>query len=268
MAGFLIKFQAQYYKLLSMLMKKESTMKLFALITAMFALLMAPLCSASAATKLSTNQDKLSYTIGYDMGQNFKSQGVKVEPKMVTQGLQDGLAGSKPAMSEQEMEQTMISFQKKVMAKRAKQYKQMSSDNAKKGQDFLTSNKSKPGVKTMPSGLQYKVIKAGKGPTPAKNSVVTVDYSGKLVDGQVFDSSYKRGHPSTFPLSEVIPGWQEALTHMKQGATWEVYVPAKLAYGNRMMGPIPPNSTLIFKIHLIKVKAAADGSDKGKKASN
>lgn len=123
------------------------------------------------------------------------------------------------------------------------------------GEAFLTANKTKPGVVTLPDGLQYKVLEAGKGQKPTANDIVEVDYAGKLIDGTEFDSSYKRGQPATFPVSGVIPGWTEALQLMNVGATWELYIPASLAYGDQGAPPsIGPNETLIFKVHLIKVQ--------------
>lgn len=123
------------------------------------------------------------------------------------------------------------------------------------GEAFLAANKKKPGVVTLPDGLQYKVIAEGTGPSPTDADVVTVDYAGTLVDGTEFDSSYKRGEPATFPVAGVIPGWTEALKLMKTGATWELYIPASLAYGDRGAPPvIGPNEALIFKVHLIAIK--------------
>lgn len=125
----------------------------------------------------------------------------------------------------------------------------------KKGESFLLANKSKPGVVTLPDGLQYKIITEGTGTKPTDNDTVTVDYAGTLIDGTEFDSSYKRGQPATFPVSGVIPGWTEALKLMKTGSVWELYIPASLAYGEQGAPPvIGPNETLIFKVHLIDIK--------------
>lgn len=133
----------------------------------------------------------------------------------------------------------------------------LAQQNLAAGQAFLETNKTQPGVTTLASGLQYKVLEQGSGPKPAKSDMVTVDYEGKLINGQVFDSSYQRGQPATFPVAAVIPGWQEALQLMNAGATWELYIPAQLAYGERgAPGAIGPNEALIFKVHLIAVKKA------------
>ena len=133
----------------------------------------------------------------------------------------------------------------------------LAAQNLRAGQAFLSTNKNMPGVVTTADGLEYKVLQAGHGPKPTKNDVVTVDYEGRHLNGQVFDSSYQRGQPATFPLSMVIPGWTQALTMMNTGATWEIYIPAKLAYGKKgAQGAIGPNEALIFKVHLISIKPA------------
>ncbi len=210
--------------------------------------------ASNSAAAPQNDKEKLSYTIGYDMGDNFKSQQINVDPNYLMKGITDGMGGNTPIMTKQQMEDTLIGFQKQLLAKRADKFKDSSAQNGKEGESFLAANKTKPGVETLPSGLQYKVMTPGTGASPTMKDTVTVDYAGTFINGKEFDSSYKRGRAATFPLTEVIPGWQEALTHMKTGATWEVYVPAKLAYGDRVMGPIGPNQTLIFKIHLINIK--------------
>lgn len=134
----------------------------------------------------------------------------------------------------------------------------LADQNLQAGGAFLAANKTQPGVTTLPSGLQYKIIIQGDGPKPTKNDIVTVDYEGKHLNGQIFDSSYQRGQSATFPVSGVIPGWQEALQMMPSGSTWELYIPAHQAYGERgAPGAIGPNETLIFKVHLINVKSGS-----------
>lgn len=216
----------------------------------------APVATKSSKPALTTNEQKLSYTLGYDMGDNFKNQSVMVIPSVFEQGLLDGMKGESAQMSPKEMQQTLLNFQKELLAKRAEQFKTVGADNVKAGADFLAKNKTAKGVVTLPSGLQYKVLTTGTGPKPTASSVVTVDYSGTLLNGQEFDSSYKRGQPATFSLSQVIQGWQEALPLMNTGSTWEIFVPANLAYGERSVGPIGPDETLVFKIHLIKIGSA------------
>jgi len=208
--------------------------------------------NASVAPK--TQQEKLSYTIGVDLGKNLKSQNLSINADMLSQGVKDALSGGKLQMSDKEMQTALKSFQQKMIAKQKEQFKKVSADNAKAGKAFLAKNKDEKGVVVLPNGLQYKVVKPGKGTPPAGDDTVTVDYEGKLVNGKVFDSTYKRGKPATFKVSQVIPGWQQALKMMKPGAEWMLYIPSDLAYGKRGVGgPIGPNETLIFKVHLISI---------------
>lgn len=211
-------------------------------------------------TALVSETDKVSYTIGADIGQSLKSQDVTVNPALISKGLNDAYQGKPLQMSPEDMKATIMNLQKKVVEKQQAKMKKLAEQNAKAGTQFLAKNKSAAGVKTLPSGLQYKVLTAGTGSIPSEDSLVKVDYEGKLLDGQVFDSTYSRGEPVEFKVNQVIPGWQEALQKMQQGATWELYVPAKLAYGERgFMNPsgtsIEPNSTLVFKVHLISVNS-------------
>ncbi|MBA4697219.1 MAG: FKBP-type peptidyl-prolyl cis-trans isomerase [Legionella sp.] len=213
----------------------------------------------SKPTMLSNDKDKLSYSIGADLGVNFKKQGIDINPSVMAQGLQDGVAGGKLLLTEEQMKDVLSKFQKDLIAKRSAEFNQQAKENKAKGDAFLNENKGKPSVVTLPSGLQYKIVTAGNGAKPSKEDTVTVEYTGQLINGQVFDSTDKAGKPATFKVSQVIPGWTEALQLMPAGSTWEVYVPADLAYGPRNIGgSIGPNETLIFKIHLISVKKAGE----------
>jgi len=213
--------------------------------------------TAIAATNLSSKEDKLSYSIGADFGANFKNQGIQINSDAFSQGLKDAMSGAKLQMTQEQMKDTIQKFQQELMAKKIKAIKEQADANKKKGEAFLKANAKKPGVVSLPSGLQYQVITKGKGAKPTKEDTVTVEYTGTLIDGKVFDSSEKTGKPATFKLSQVIPGWTEALQLMQEGATWKIFVPSKLAYGQRGVGgPIGPNETLIFKIHLISIKKA------------
>jgi len=217
-----------------------------------------PLQPNSQPVALNTEQDKVSYSIGVDLGQNFKSQGIEINSALLAKGLQDGLSGQTPMLTKQQMVDTLMAFQKQLMTKRQAEFKGLAEKNKQEGTAFLAANKTKPGVVTTASGLQYKVIDAGKGVSPTDKDIVTVDYSGNFINGKVFDSSYERKQPATFPVSEVIPGWTEVLKLMKPGATYEIVVPSNLAYGERGFGnAIGPNETLLFKIHLISVKKQA-----------
>lgn len=199
--------------------------------------------------------DRLSYAIGTQTGQAFKQHDVQLNSKAFAEGIDDAMAGRDYQMSQKDITSTLMAFRQASMAKMETQMKQASKNNAKESQAFLNKNKTQPGVVTTESGLQYKVIKPGKGNSPSLEDTVTVNYEGKLINGKVFDSSYKRGKPVTFPVKGVIQGWQEALTKMKPGATWMLYIPSNLAYGERgAPGAIGPNEALIFKVDLVSVK--------------
>ena len=233
-------------------------MKMKLVTAAIMGLAMSTAMAASDATSLATDKDKLSYSIGVDLGKNFKNQGIDVNPETLAKGMQDGMSGDHVQLSDQQMKDVLSKFQKDLMAKRSAEFNKKAEENKTKGQAFLLSNKSKAGVVVLPSGLQYKIVEAGNGTKPGKADTVTVEYTGTLIDGTVFDSTDKSGKPATFQVSQVIPGWTEALQLMPSGSTWEVYVPSDLAYGSRSVGgPIGPNETLIFKIHLISVKKSA-----------
>lgn len=209
---------------------------------------------ASEAT-LTTEMQKISYSIGFDLGQNFKSQKINIDAAMLEHGFKDAQNGTTPALTTEQMASTLLNFQKELMAKRQTEFAAASKKNEDEGTQFLAANKTKPGVITTPSGLEYKILEAGKGTNPTGSDIVTVDYAGSFIDGKVFDSSYQHGKPVTFQVAEVIPGWTEVLKLMKPGSTYEVFVPYNLAYGERGLGNvIGPKQTLIFKIHLISVK--------------
>ncbi len=204
--------------------------------------------------KLESQNDKVSYAIGLDIGRNFERQGLEVNPDIIAAGMRDALTKAEPKMTDEEMRETMMAFRQEMIAKQTQKAEEASSGNKEAGQKFLEENKTKEGVKTTESGLQYKVLTEGKGKSPGAEDQVKVHYEGKLLDGTVFDSSYKRGEPAVFPVNGLIPGWTEALQLMKPGAKWELYIPADLAYGDRGAGPqIPPGSTLIFTTELIEV---------------
>ena len=224
----------------------------FKLIVVLGILFLVSQVSAQEKPVLKDQKDKVSYVIGMDIGNNLKKQSVSVNSKIVAKGIEDALAGAKPLLTEQEVQETMMAFQKEMMAKQA----EVAKKNKTEGEAFLAENKKKEGVKTLPSGLQYKVIKAGIGKKPKLNDQVTTNYRGTLIDGTEFDSSYKRGQPATFQVSGVIPGWSEALQLMEQGAKWQLFIPSNLAYGERGAagGLIGPNATLIFETELISIQ--------------
>lgn len=206
---------------------------------------------AATSTKLTTDKQRISYVVGYQIGQNLKQQHMEIDPQAFSQAVADVLGGSPAKMSDTEMRQAILAYQQK----RAAEGTAMADKNLKAGQAFLAQNKTRPGVVTLPSGLQYKIITAGHGRKPKLTDTVVANYRGTLVDGTEFDSSYKRGVPATFPLQNVIKGWQEALQLMPAGSKWEVYIPSDLAYGPNGAGSaVGPNETLIFDIELLKIK--------------
>jgi FKBP-type peptidyl-prolyl cis-trans isomerase FklB len=212
---------------------------------------------AQETPALKDQKDKVSYSIGMEIGKNLKKGPFEVNQDFLLKGIKDAFSGEKPLMTDQEITEVMTAFQKEIMAKQQEMQKKLGEKNKAEGEAFLAENKKKEGVKTLPSGLQYKVIKAGAGKKPKATDTVTVQYRGSLVNGTEFDSSYKRGTPATFPVTGVIPGWTEVLQLMEVGAKWEVVIPSNLAYGERSAGAqIGPNSTLIFEVELISVQEA------------
>lgn len=205
------------------------------------------------AAALKTELDKISYIIGTQIAQNFKSQDIEVNLEPLMWGLKDGLANKELALTQQEIQQILTNFRQQMMAKQAAKRVKEAAENLAKGKAFLEDNKTKEGVKVLPSGLQYKVIKEGTGKTPTADDRVKTHYQGTLIDGTEFDSSYKRNQPVEFAVTGVIKGWTEALQLMKEGDKWELYVPANLAYDERGRPGIPPNAVLIFQIELLEV---------------
>lgn len=210
---------------------------------------------SSAAEKpvLKDTRDKESYSLGYQIGGAYKNKDVDINTDVFMIGLQDGLTGSEPQLSRQEMQTTLGELQKKARDAEAAKKKRPVEQYRGEGREFLAANAKEPGVVTLPSGLQYKVIREGSGKSPGPHDSVTVNYRGTLINGNEFDSSYRNGEPATFRVDGVIKGWTEALQMMKEGSKWELFVPSEVAYGARGMGRIPPNSTLIFDVELISV---------------
>jgi len=212
-------------------------------------------CSAAEKLELKDQKDKESYSLGYQFGQNLKGQGVEINLDVYTSGIRDALGGKEPSMSQEEIHATILELQKRITAALQKEFKEKAEKNLAESKAFLEENKKKEGIKTLPSGLEYKVITDGTGKTPKATDTVTVNYRGTLINGAEFDSSYKRGQPATFQVKAVIPGWTEALQLMKEGSKWQLFIPPELAYGERPAGPqIPPNSALIFEVELLAVK--------------
>lgn len=204
---------------------------------------------------LDTPANKASYSIGVQMGSQMSRIKDLVNQDAIMMGFKDSIAGTEPQLTMEEMKTAMQEFQKSVMENQQAEQTAKATTNGAAGEKFLAENKTKDGVKTTDSGLQYKVITAGTGATPKATDTVVTHYSGTLIDGKVFDSSYKRNAPATFPVNGVIKGWTEALQLMKTGAKWQLFIPANLAYGERGAGAnIGPNQALIFEIELLEIK--------------
>ncbi len=226
----------------------------FALLPLLAAGLVAQPLFSQESIELTTPQQRVSYCIGADIGKTLQKQDLGLDAKALAAGVRDSISG-KTVLSEGEMKEVLTAFQKEMMSKMQAKQDAAAGENLKAGQAFLAENAKKDGVKVLPSGLQYKILKSGSGKTPAATDTVKTHYHGTLIDGTVFDSSVERGEPVSFPVTGVIPGWTEALQLMKEGDKWQLFVPANLAYGERGAGgSIGPNSALIFEVELIAVQ--------------
>ncbi len=209
---------------------------------------------------LTTRKDKFSYALGMNIGSglgaNLKRQSVEVDWNLVSQGLKDSAAGSKTRLTDDEAKAVLTEVQNELQKQQQEKMKVASEKNKTEGEAFLAANKSKEGIVTLPSGLQYKILTAGTGPKPAATDSVVCNYRGTLVNGTEFDSSYKRGQPATFEVGKVIKGWTEALQLMPVGSKWQLFIPSNLAYGERgePRGGIEPNATLIFEVELLSIQ--------------
>ena len=220
------------------------------------ALLVIPFASVSAAeqVKLDDRTARINYSLGYQIGGDFKRQGIEVDAEAVVKGIEDALSGTRPLMPQKAMNGILMEVKRKVVDDERKKLgnnrREMELQYLAEGNKFMLENAAKPGVKTTASGLQYKIINAGSGKAPGSTDMVTVNYRGNLIDGTEFDSSYKRGEPASFRLNGVIKGWTEGLQLLKEGGKIQLFIPNKLAYGGR--GPMA-HRTLIFDVELISV---------------
>ncbi|WP_274584325.1 FKBP-type peptidyl-prolyl cis-trans isomerase [Neisseria leonii] len=213
--------------------------------------------ASAAAADLGSPLQQASYAMGIDIGRTFKQmkdQGTEVDLKLFNEAVEAVVNGKEPKMTETQAQEVMMAFLTEQQQKAAAKAEEEAKANLGKGEAFLKENAAKEGVKTTASGLQYTVKTEGTGKQPKADDVVTVEYEGRLIDGTVFDSSKKQGQPVTFPLNQVIPGWTEGVQLMKEGGEYTLFIPAKLAYGEREAGDIPANSALVFDIKLVKVE--------------
>jgi len=203
--------------------------------------------SAQEAEVFKTQKEKLSYALGMDLGASLRAQSIEVDPVVFGQAFKDALSGGKTLLTPEQARVVLASLQNDMKDK-------VTSKNKQEGEAFLAQNKTKEGIVALPSGLEYKILKAGDGKKPVLSDTVVCQYRGTLIDGTEFDSSYKRNQPVTFPVNRVIKGWTEALQLMPVGSKWQLFIPASLAYGDRGTGPIGPESTLIFEVELVSIQ--------------
>jgi len=222
--------------------------------------------STAAKRSLDTPKEKVSYAMGVAMARSLKRPGVELDMDVLARGLKDGFSGEKFLMTENDLRETMSALQDELKQKQAQAVKTVAEANRKEGETFLAQNAREEGVVTLPSGLQYKILRAGDGKRPADTDTVECHYRGTRIDGAEFESSYGRGQPATFPVAGVIPGWKEALKLMPVGSKWKLFVPSQLAYGERELPArngagrtIGPNATLIFEVELLAIKPPARG---------
>jgi FKBP-type peptidyl-prolyl cis-trans isomerase FklB len=209
------------------------------------------------APELKTDKDKFSYALGMNFGENFRKQGLELDPAVFAKAFADAFNNGKTAMTEEEVKTVLTAASQEIRKKQAAQQAEKASQAQSEGDKFLAENKAKEGVVTLPSGLQYKILKQGTGAKPTLEDTVICNYKGTLINGTEFDASEKHGGPATFPVKGVIAGWTEALQLMPTGSKWQLFVPASLAYGPQGPGDIGPNATLIFEVELVSIQKAA-----------
>lgn len=205
--------------------------------------------------QLKTLQDTISYIIGADVASNLRKNNFDINPEVFTYAFNKNMKEDDTLISKETGQKIMKKYQKEMLVRQQAINLEESKKNKLAGEAFLKENKNKEGVVELPSGLQYKVISLGTGLKPSADDEVTVNYEGRLLDGKIFDSSYERNEPTSFPLKGVIKGWTEGLQLMNTGAIYELYIPSQLAYGDKGAGPIPGGATLIFKVELLSIKA-------------
>lgn len=205
------------------------------------------------AQDVTTEKGKLSYSVGWDIGADIKRRSTEFDVESLITAIRDVVAESEPKVRAVEMRTLLTALQEKVRAEQVEQFRILSEENLVKSEAFLAANKSKLGIVVLPSGVQYRIIEEGDGPRPGLDSKVSVHYRGSKLDGREFDSSFARGTPEEFSVNAVLKGWQEVLPLMKQGATWQIFIPPELAFGNRGNPPVGPNEALMFDLKLVEL---------------
>lgn len=220
-----------------------------------FSLLLVLMLAASTtwAQDLATEKGKLSYAVGWDLGADIARRSTEFDVEALIQAIRDTSAGAEPKVAPEEMRALLTALQEKVREEQLEAFQKLAAENLEKSEQFLEDNKAKTGIVVMPSGVQYRVIEEGEGPGPQLDSTVRVHYRGSKMDGREFDSSFARGVPEEFTVNAVLKGWQEVLPLMKQGSTWQIFVPPELAFGQRGNPPVGPNEALMFDLKLVEI---------------
>jgi FKBP-type peptidyl-prolyl cis-trans isomerase FklB len=230
---------------------KRTVLAIMTLVTVMSAVVAT---AQDATTPLTSEKDKLSYSMGMDLAGQLKANGVDIDPAIFAKGMRDLFAG-KTLLTDTEAKAIITALQTKMFLKRTSELQAATAKNRTEGEAFLAANKKKPGVVALPSGVQYKVITKGTGPKPTAEQTVVFNYRGVLIDGKEFDSSFRRGQPATLPVKGLIKGWTEVLQLMPVGSKWHVFIPPALAFGEKGSGvDVGPNATVIFEIELVAIK--------------
>jgi FKBP-type peptidyl-prolyl cis-trans isomerase FklB len=219
-----------------------------------FALILVALMTGPVlAQDVTTDKGKLSYAVGWDIGEDIKRRGAEFDVETIVTAIRDSAAGNEPQVPAEDMIAMLTELQQKVRQEQAEAFQKLSDENQQAAEEFLAANLSKNGIVALPSGIQYRVIEEGEGSRPGMESTVKVHYRGSKINGHEFDSSFARGVPEEFAVSAVLKGWQEVLPLMKTGATWQVFVPPELAFGNRGNPPVGPNEALVFDLKLVEI---------------
>ena len=221
---------------------------LFALI-----ILIALMAGPVMAQDVTSDKGKLSYAVGWDIGEDIKRRGAEFDVETIISAVRDSAAGKDPQVPAEDMVAMLAELQKKVRQEQAEAFQKLSDENQVQSEEFLAANIAKNGIVALPSGIQYRVIEEGEGARPDMDSAVKVHYRGSKTNGHEFDSSFARGVPEEFTVSSVLKGWQEVLPLMKTGATWQIFVPPELAFGARGNPPVGPNEALVFDLKLVEI---------------
>jgi FKBP-type peptidyl-prolyl cis-trans isomerase FklB len=227
------------------------------ILAAAVVLLLSFTAAAQNAPVLKTDKDKFSYALGMNFGENFRKQGLELDPAVFAKAFAESFNGGKTAITDEEMKTLLTAAAQEIRKKQAAQQEEKGDAALKEGEAFLAANKTKEGVVTLPNGLQYKILKSGTGEKPTLDDTVVCNYKGTLINGTEFDASETHGGPATFPVKGVIAGWTEALQLMPVGSKWQLFVPSSLAYGPQGPAEIGPNTTLIFEVELVSIQKAA-----------